>query len=105
MTINLPPSNAAVATPDDEKLRREARHNVGRQLGFGIHLLVFAVVNAWLLMQQALSDSATHRPWPLWGWALGLGIHGVVTLLSLRGSGLRARLEAAELARLRQRAG
>jgi hypothetical protein len=88
---------------DDDTLRRQARHNVGRQLGFGIHLLVFVAVNAWLLLQQATSDASVHRPWPLWGWALGLGIHGLVTLVGTRGFGLRARMEAAELARLRQR--
>ncbi|MEY2891055.1 MAG: hypothetical protein RJA98_963 [Pseudomonadota bacterium] len=90
---------------DDAALRRQARRNVGLQLGFSIHALVFVAVHAGLFLQQALASTPSHRPWPLWGWALGLSIHGVVTLCSVRGGGLRERLVAAELARLRQRMG
>jgi len=39
--------------------------------------------------------------WPLAGWGLGLAIHASVVLLTV--SGLRARMEAAELKRLDSR--
>jgi hypothetical protein len=37
----------------------------------------------------------------MWGWAIGLTIHGVVTFLKLAGEGWRDRMLNAELARLR----
>jgi hypothetical protein len=41
--------------------------------------------------------------WPLWGWGLGLAIHGIVTALALSGDGLRQRMLAGEVERLRRR--
>ena len=41
--------------------------------------------------------------WPLAGWGLGLAIHGVVTLIALRGDGWRRRMLASEIAALKRR--
>lgn len=86
----------------DTELQRLARKRVAMKLGFAIHLLVYTVVNAGLL----LASLAGGRGWfwvPLLGWGLGLGIHGLVTLLHLRGQGLREQMVTAELQRLRAR--
>ena len=54
----------------------------------------------------AVLSLSQGRQWhwgPLLGWGLGLAIHGLVTLLNLRGQGLRDRMAASEVQRLRQR--
>ena len=38
------------------------------------------------------------------GWGIGLAVHGVVTFASLHGDGLRERMVAQEVERLRRRA-
>ncbi len=88
---------------DLQQLTRLARRRVALKTGFAIHLLVYTLVNGGLLAAGLVRGGSGHL-WqvaPLLGWGLGLAIHGVVTLLKLQGQGLRARLEAAELQRLR----
>jgi hypothetical protein len=89
-------------TMNDTELQQLARKRVAMKMGFAIHLLVYTLVNAGLLV----ASLASGRGWfwgPLLGWGLGLAIHGVVTLVNLRGQGLRERMVAAELQRLRTR--
>jgi hypothetical protein len=40
---------------------------------------------------------------PLFGWGIGLAVHGILTLLSLGGHGLHQRMLASELATLKRR--
>lgn len=86
------------------KLQRQARRRVDMKLGWLTHAGVFVLVNAGLFLLNGLVTGG--RPWhlfPLWGWGLGLAIHGLVVLLALgSGGGLRQRMLAAELDRLKQ---
>lgn len=93
-------------SPQDLQLRRQAKKRVEMKMGFLTHLLVFVCVNGGLFVLGSLRGDfdALHRL-PLWGWALGLAIHGVVTLLALQGTDLRERMLQAELRTLRERAG
>ncbi len=87
---------------DDNELEQRARKRVGMKMAFATHLLVYTLVNAGLL----LASLAGGRGWfwaPLLGWGLGLAIHGIVTLVALRGQGLRDRMVAREVQRLRER--
>jgi hypothetical protein len=84
---------------DDLQLQRTAKKRVEMKLGFLTHLVVFLCVNAGF----ALFGGARFEHVPMWGWGLGLAIHGVATLFALHGSALRERLMAAELEALRQR--
>lgn len=88
--------------PDDELLRH-ARRRVGMKLGFYTHALVFALVNLGLYAIDSATGGARWFQFPLWGWGLGLAIHGIATVLRLQGDGLRRRMLDAELARLRER--
>ncbi len=90
----------------DAALLRQARKRVEMKMGFLGHLMVFVCVNAglWLLSQAGLGWGGFQHL-PLWGWGLGLAIHGLVTLLSLQGTDLRERMMAAEIQQLRERAG
>lgn len=99
------PAHPIPSRNDDAALQRQARKRVESKLGFLTHLLVFVCVNAglYLLGGPSGGDGRLHAL-PLWGWGLGLGIHGLVTLLSLQGGALRERMLDAELRRLRERA-
>ncbi|MBN8504093.1 MAG: 2TM domain-containing protein [Burkholderiales bacterium] len=92
-------------SPQDIQLRRQAKKRVEMKLGFLTHLLVFVCVNGGLFVLGGLHGDfrGLHRL-PLWGWGLGLAIHGLVTLLSLQGTDLRERMLQAELRALRERA-
>ena len=85
-----------------EDLKRIARRRAGAKLGLYIHAAVYVAVNAFLALVQMQTTPQVHwNLWPLAGWGLGLAIHASVVLLAV--SGLRARMEAAELKRLDSR--
>jgi hypothetical protein len=91
------------STDSDALLRRQARKRVEMKMGFLVHLTVFVLVNGGLFLLNALGLG--HGRWhtfPLWGWGLGLAIHGVVTLVSLQGQGLRQRMLEKEMELLRR---
>ena len=86
----------------NEDLKRIARRRAGAKLGLYIHAAVYVAVNAFLALVQMQTTPQLHwNLWPLAGWGLGLAIHASVVLLAA--SGLRARMEAAELKRLDSR--
>ncbi|MBT9597827.1 MAG: 2TM domain-containing protein [Vitreoscilla sp.] len=87
---------------DDELLQR-AKRRVGMKMGFYVHALVFTLVNLGLFALNSVTGTTRWSHFPLWGWGLGLAIHGIVTFISLRGEGLRERMLADEVARLRER--
>lgn len=88
-------------SPDDIETR--ARRRVGIKLGFYIHATVFMAVNLGLFMLNSIIGGARWSHFPLWGWGLGLAIHGLVTFISLRGDGVRERMLQNEMERLKRR--
>ena len=94
MTPNSPLS-------EDEILRR-AKRRVALKTGFTIHALVYVLVNAGLLAVNLWNGGQRWFLFPLLGWGLGLAIHGIVTLIALRGEGLRDRMLADEVERVRK---
>lgn len=98
-------------------IEQRARRRVALKKGFFIHALVFVLVNAglyalWALKGMAGIDGAgwgmRHggRPFlPLWGWGLGLAIHGIVVYLRLQGEGLTQTMVDREIAALQRREG
>ena len=89
---------------NEQDLMQQARRRVKIKTGFYIHGLVYLLVNSALLAANLLGGGPRWHLAPLLGWGLGLALHGLVTLLALRGDGLRERLLATELRYLRQRA-
>lgn len=89
---------------NDQDLMHLARRRVKIKTGFYIHLLVYTLVNSGLLVVNLLGGGPRWHLAPLLGWGLGLAIHGGVTLLALRGDGLRERMLASELRHLRAQA-
>ena len=100
---------------NDDDLTRLAKKRVGIKMGFYTHLLVFVLVNAGFYLLRGLASgfdsfdggggSGRHdwRFFPMWGWALGLAIHGIVTFISLQGMGIKDRMLAAEIEALKRR--
>jgi hypothetical protein len=87
----------------ERKLERRARVRVGMKMGFYTHALVYVLVNVGLF---ALNESVGGRRWaifPLLGWGLGLAIHGIVVFTALHTGGIRERMLASEVERLRAR--
>jgi hypothetical protein len=86
----------------DEELLRRAKRRVDMKMGFYVHLLVFVLVNAGLFAINALQGGHRWHTWPLMGWGLALTVHGIVTFIGLRGEGLRDRMMAEEVQRLKK---
>ena len=87
---------------NDDELLKQAQRRVGLKMGFAIHATVYVLVNILLAFIDYRGGARGWHLWPMGWWGLGLAIHGLVTLLSLRGEGLRERLVRQELERLRQ---
>ena len=90
-------------TPDDDALTRRARRRVAQKMAWYVHALVFVLVNLGLFALNQFTGHTRWHPWPLWGWGLGLTIHGIVTFISLYSDGWRDDMVAKEVERLRQR--
>jgi hypothetical protein len=85
---------------EDAQLRRQARRRVELKLGWLKHATIFVLVNLGL---HLLGDGQRWTQFPLWGWGLGLSIHGLVTLMALGSGDLRERMLSSELARMKAR--
>jgi hypothetical protein len=92
-----------LTTASDPALERRARRRVGLKMGFLVHLSVYVLVNAGLLLLSLGRGGPTWQLYPLAGWGLGLAIHGLVTLFALKGEGVRERMLATEIERLQGR--
>lgn len=86
----------------DNDLYLNATRNVERKIGFFIHLLVYLVVNSVLLTINYRQHIGV--PWsfgPLFGWGIGLLVHGLSVFLHTAGAGWRQRMIAKELDHLK----
>jgi steroid 5-alpha reductase family enzyme len=87
---------------EDNSLEARAERRVRRKMGFLIHAVVFVVVNATLYAINATTGEPRWAQFPLFGWGLGLAIHGLVTLIALQGEGVRRGMLAREIESLRR---
>jgi hypothetical protein len=86
----------------DNSLEARAERRVRRKMGFLIHAFVFVAVNAGLYAINAMTGEPRWAHFPLFGWGLGLAIHGLVTWIALQGEGVRRGMLAREIDSLRQ---
>lgn len=87
----------------DEELLDRAKKRVGMKMAFYTHLLVFVCVNLGLYVINQVKGGQPWHMFPLLGWGIGLAAHGIVTFLSLNGEGLRERMLADEVEKLKGR--
>ena len=93
------------STPDLNDLEARARRRVGRKLGFYLHALIFVLVNLALYVVNSYTGEPRWSRFPMWGWGLGLAIHGLVTFISLQGEGVRRNMVEREIEALRRTEG
>jgi hypothetical protein len=73
-----------------EDIERIARKRAGAKLGWFIHAAVFVVVNLSLFaMSQYAFGTRQWSAGPLFGWGLGLALHGLSVWFLGTGGGLR----------------
>ena len=90
------------STLASDDLEARARKRVRRKVGFYIHALVFVIVNLGLYAINTAAGGPRWSHFPLWGWGLGLAIHGIVTFIALQGDGLQQGMVQRELEYLRR---
>lgn len=90
-----------MTTPTDDGLRRTAERRVDAKISFRIHLFVYLIVNAGLLILNLVtSPGYLWCLWVMFGWGVGLiahsyAVYGIATID-------RKRLVEAEMTRLRR---
>jgi 2TM domain len=60
---------------DNDQDYRRARQKVRSIRGFYIHLIVFVLVMAFLLIVNLATSPVWWVQWPLFGWGLAVAIH------------------------------
>lgn len=94
-------STASLAAPDLDRL---ARRRARMLAGWLVHAAIFVGVNV-LLATVSIMSGHSWALYPLFGWGLGLAIHGAVVLASRLGGGLMGRLVQRERELLARRHG
>jgi hypothetical protein len=86
-----------------EEIEHLARRRAGAKMGWYIHACVYVLVNLALF---AMSDFGFgHRHWsrfPVFGWGLGLAMHGISVFMLGKGSAFRERMVDRERERLQR---
>ena len=92
-----------MSPPTEEELRAIAKKRVQNRNGFLIHLMMYVVVNAGLVLIWAVSERG--YPWFLWpllGWGVGILAHLLSLFIGPDSPG-EARAIDREVSRLRTR--
>lgn len=85
-----------------DDIETRARRRVGMKMGFYVHAFVFVLVNLGLFTLNVMSGGPNWSRFPLFGWGLGLAIHGLVTAIGLHGDGWRRGMLQREIESLRR---
>ncbi|RZI40644.1 2TM domain-containing protein [Herbaspirillum sp. HC18] len=80
-------------TQENRQAYLDAKRHVDRKIGFYIHLTVYVVVNAGLILFNVLMvPDRLWSVWPLLGWGIGLLFHGLSVFLFARGAAWKERM-------------
>ena len=89
-----------------EEIDRLARKRAGAKLGWYVHAFFYVAVNLLLLaISEVGFGTRRWTPFPIFGWGIGLLLHGVSVFVLGGGSGLRERMVERERERLRRQHG
>ena len=76
-----------------DKLDQLARKRAGAKLGWYAHASLYLSINLVMFAMSTYGfGSRLWSPFPLFGWGLGLALHGMSVFLLRSGSGLRERM-------------
>ncbi len=85
----------------NDDVDRIARKRAGAKLGWYVHASVYLLVNVGLYLVS--TEAFGFRRWslfPVFGWGLGLALHGLSVFVLGSGGGLRERMVQKERERL-----
>jgi hypothetical protein len=69
-----------MTTPEERERYQRARRRVRELRGFYLHATVFVAINVLLhVINFATASGGYWAFWPLFGWGIGLVVHGLVT--------------------------
>jgi hypothetical protein len=88
----------------EEELRKIARKRAKAKTAFYIHLIVYVVVNALLVLIWYFTSHSSGLPWfvfPLVGWGIALVIHGITAFRGSSLDNMEDRMTERELAKLK----
>jgi hypothetical protein len=82
---------------EDQDRLADATKAVDAKIGFYVHLVVYAVVNAGLIAINLLT-STEHLwfKWPLLGWGVGVFFHALAVFVFPKGRSIREQMIARE---------
>jgi hypothetical protein len=82
----------------EQEAYEKAKQRVEAKLGFYIHLGVYLLVNALLvILNVTIAKGYFWAIWPIAGWGLGLIIHGIIVYSYTSGSTLKKRMIEKEM--------
>ena len=90
-------------TDADDDLHRLAVRRADMRLAFRSHLMAYVIVNAGLVAIYFLTGDLGDYFWPMWpmlGWGIGVGAHAASVYMD--GEGMRDRMIAEEIEKLRK---
>ncbi|QAU33768.1 2TM domain-containing protein [Janthinobacterium sp. 17J80-10] len=83
---------------DNNVILRQATRQVERKIGFRIHLSVYIIVNTGLIVLSQLTTPGHFWPLgPIFGWGIGLAMHGMAVYLRADGSRWKQRMIEQEI--------
>ena len=86
-----------------EEIDRLARKRTVAKLGWYTHASLYLVINLRMFaMSKYGFGSRSWSPFPLFGWGLGLALHGISVFVPGTGSGLRERMVQQEREKLQR---
>ena len=85
----------------NDEVYEHARRRVEAKIGFYIHLAVYVCVNALLIgIDLAFATDGMWFFWPLFGWGIGLVVHGLTVFMFTSGAKVKQRMIDREVDRL-----
>jgi hypothetical protein len=85
---------------DDDKVYERAKERVEEKISFLTHLAVYIVLNAFLFfLDYREGKTIDWAYWPLFGWGIGLVMHGLNTFVFGEGTSLKDRMIMKEMER------
>jgi uncharacterized protein (DUF486 family) len=91
----------------EEEMQKVARQRVEAKKGFFIHLLMYVVINAFLVFIWWMTTGGNDYPWFLWvigGWGIGVIANAIAVFVGPKhGSEWEAREMDKEMENLKKR--
>jgi hypothetical protein len=91
----------------EEEMQKIARQRVEAKKGFFIHLIMYVVINAFLVFIWWFTSQGQGYPWFLWvlaGWGIGVIANAIAVFIGPKhGSDWEAREMEKEMERMKRR--